>query len=301
MIRLVVIPALVGVAGFATPVAGQQQLQDGRTYRAGTRVVSTPTGVSFAVGEGFQGAYDNKVHAFVMGAFPRPQYLLGVFAYSQGEVDEVADAVAGHLHDVGIEVSPQPGGTATARRASGWFDAMTPGGAQLLYGVVTRGTAGNTVAIIALGPASQREQLEPAAEGVMQSVRFAEPGAAEWNRGAGGHVYLRATSGSDYSPGATSGSGASGATAQLDLCSDGTYGYEYHSETYVSIEGASASSESSDQHTGRWELVADIVGDATLVLDATDGRQFSWPVAEAQEGVMIDGTSYSVSRSQRCR
>ena len=209
MIRLTVPCILTGVALFAGPVAAQEQLQEGRTYQAGTRVVSAPAGVSFAVGEGFQGAYDDKVHAFVMGAFPRPQYLLGVFAYSQGEVDEVADAVAGYLHDVGIEVSPQAGGTATAGRASGWFDAMTPGGAQLLYGVVTRGTAGNSVAIIALGPASQREQLKPAAESVMRSVRFAEPGAAEWNRGAGGHAYMRGASGSDYSPGATSGSGAS--------------------------------------------------------------------------------------------
>lgn len=292
---------VLATPGWASPLLSQETIRAGRTYESGTQLVSPVAGVSFAVSEGFRGAYDETIQGLVMGAFPNPAILVGVFAYSEGALDEVADAVAAHLRDVGVVVSPQGGGMQTRNRATGWFDTMSPNGPGLLYGSVQRGAPGNVIAVVALGTPPSRDSLEAAVERVTQSVQFSTPGAAAWRRATGGHAYTLGASGSDYSSGGIAGSGASGTTAQLDLCSDGTYGYRYHSETYVSIEGASASSENSDEHTGRWRLVSDIVGNATLVLEATDGREFLWPVEEAGDRVMIDGSVYGVSASERCQ
>ena len=60
----------------------------------------------------------------------------------------------------------------------------------------------------------------------------------------------------------------------------------------MGIEGVSASSSSSDAHAGEWALVADLGGNVTLYLFASDGRAFEWSVEEANEGVFVDGYLY---------
>lgn len=301
MMRIAVLCVVSGMLAVAAPLSPQQPLQAGRTYQASTRVVSGPTGVSFVVADGFTGGYDADVEAFVMAQQAGAEVNVGVFAFSEGELEEVATHIGNHLQEMGLTLSPRDEGIQTPDSASGWFDVMSQGGSGVLFGMLRRGQPGNVIAVLALAPPPQRERLEPLVREVMQSAEFTTPEAVMWRRAAAGNAFTMGASGSDYSPGVVSGSGASGTTDQLDLCTDGTYGYQYHSETYVSIEGASASSESSDQHTGRWWLVADITGKATLVLEATDGREFLWPIVETQNGVTIDGTSYGVSPSQRCR
>jgi hypothetical protein len=86
----------------------------------------------------------------------------------------------------------------------------------------------------------------------------------------------------------------------FDLCGNGQYAYQERSETYVSIEGASASSESSDEHMGTWTLVSDIIGNGILVLEATDGRYFQWSVREEGNTLNVEGSTYYLQRSQRC-
>jgi hypothetical protein len=71
-------------------------------------------------------------------------------------------------------------------------------------------------------------------------------------------------------------------------------------QTYISIEGASASNESSDEHMGMWWLVSDIIGNGMLVLEATDGRYFQWSVREEGNTLNVEGSTYYLQRSQRC-
>lgn len=290
---------LAGVA--LAPLHAQQVLEAGREYRAGTRVRSPWTGVTFAVPEGMVGMYDAEVRAFQMAPTQQGQYLVGVFAFSEGEIEEVAEVIHGRLSELGVSIQPRGDVAQTPDRLAGSFDAMTPEGPGVLYGIIERGDPGNVIAVLALGAPRQESRLRPLAGAVVGSATFGTPGAAQWRREAAGNAYVRGASGSDYSPGVSSGSGASGTRDQIDLCSDGTYAYEYHSESYVSIEGASASSESQDRHVGGWWLVADIAGGATLVLEATDGRVFHWSVAETPSGVEIDGATYAVQPSGRCR
>jgi hypothetical protein len=87
----------------------------------------------------------------------------------------------------------------------------------------------------------------------------------------------------------------------MDFCSDGTYGFESQSETFISIAGASASSSSGDAHQGQWVLVADVAGRAILVLSASDGREFFWPIEETDEGARVNGSAYTSQASPRCR
>ena len=73
------------------------------------------------------------------------------------------------------------------------------------------------------------------------------------------------------------------------------YRYAEESESYVSIEGMSASNSSSDGHAGQWWITADLAGQALLTLEASDGRLFYWGVEEAGDGFLIDGYRYVVS------
>jgi hypothetical protein len=43
--------------------------------------------------------------------------------------------------------------------------------------------------------------------------------------------------------------------------------------------------------------VADLLGNATLVLEASDGRLFHWEVQERGEAVVVAGETYGVAGS----
>ncbi len=302
-------PVVLAVASLmlTAPLAAQQPdgevLQANRQYAAGTRVAAPWTGVSFVVPEAFAGAFDAEVAAFVMKSASNTEAMLGVFAYSEASVDEAVGAVEQRLIENGVRLRPRPNPTRHAAGISGWYDFLSPQGQGVIYGSAKRDPAGNVVVVLGLGTSTQESALQPLVDGLMASVRFSPPGAAQWRSMAAGKAYVAGSSGSDFSPGGGgTASGASQSQAQLDLCSDGSYGYQSRSETYISVEGAGgASSESSDQHMGRWWLVADISGAATLVLESTDGRAFLWSVVERGNGVEIDGQAHSVSPSRRCR
>jgi hypothetical protein len=277
-------------------------LQAGREYRAGELVRSPWTGVSFTVPASLIGAYDGEVGAFLLGDAAEPTVMLGVFAYSEGTTDEVASLVLTALTERGYNLSPRGEPDLSEHEASGWYDVTSDEGRGLLYGFVRRGAPGNVVAVAALGAPDKEAKLKQLTDAVAQSVQFAVPQAAQWRQLAQGKTYSTTSSGSDFSPGGGgAASGASSSRTQLDLCSDGSYAYQSSSETYISVEGAgSMSSSSSDEHVGRWWLVADVIGSAWLVLEATDGREFHWSVVEQDDGVLIDGQRYGVGPGQRC-
>ena len=99
------------------------------------------------------------------------------------------------------------------------------------------------------------------------------------------------------SSGTTTATGASSSDATIALCGGAMYQYVESSETYVSIEGMSASNSSEDGHRGQWWITADLAGQAMLTLEATDGRVFYWSVEESGDGVLIDGYRYVLTGS----
>ncbi len=284
------------------PLIAQTVLQKQGRYSPGTRVASPWSGVSFVIPADFVAGFDTDAETILLTSPARPGVAVGVYAYSETDLEEMADMVVAHLGKLGIQLTPLEPPVQDASTARGWYQALTPDGPGVLYGVVRTGAPGNAIAVVALSPAGQDSVIRPLVDDLLASTQFSRPSAADWRRQAGGQRFSTSGGSSDYSPGGAGAGGmASSRDAELELCSDGTYGYQYRSEMYISVEGAgSAERTEQDQHQGRWWLVADLLGTATLVLEATDGREFFWPVAEQQRAVLINETSFYAAPSARC-
>lgn len=287
----------------ASPAVSQeQQLEANRQYPAGTRVSSPWTGVSFVVPNGFVGQYDEESSAFVMMKADGSQDpLVGVYAFSEASLEAIGIEVERQLAEQGVRLTPRGSQQINGNTVSGWYIAASDQGTGFLYASTQTGESGNAIAVVAARFSRDESGLQQVVDEVVASTVYTAAGAAQWRQLVAGGVLTSSGDRADISSGG--GGTATGATdwsSSLELCSNGQYAYQERSETYISIEGVSASSSSSDQHAGQWWLVSDIAGNAILVLAATDGREFHWSVVEQGNGVALDGTLYTLARSQRC-
>lgn len=89
------------------------------------------------------------------------------------------------------------------------------------------------------------------------------------------------------------------------FCSDGSYAYSTNDTTMFSTGGlgdfGDFSSESSDAHEGWYEVVADTSGGLVLVLQASDGRSFNYPLEQSASSITIEGAEFSVTQSSQCQ
>ncbi len=286
------------------PVRGGAEavIEAGRQYPGGTRVAAPAAGVSFLIPAGYAGVYDAGAQAFLMAATAQPNGLVGVLAFSEGSHEEIAEVLLEILTAQGIELYPKGELTSDGTTMSATYTAMRPQGPSALYGTIRLGQAGNAIAILSFGPPTEEAKVRANAETVLNSARFGTPLAYQWRAQLGGTRLTKGSANSTYSPGGGGdASFASQDQTRYDFCSNGQYAYYSRSESYLSVEGAgSMNSVEHDEHQGRWRLVADIVGGVTLVLEATDGREFYLQAEEGEDAVLIDGTSYGYSSSPVC-
>lgn len=287
------------VAAFASLLQAQdlqaqvREVDVNGLYPAGTLLSSPLTGIAFRLPDGFRAEWDASLGGLLAlsadGAFG------GVWGWSEGTVDEVAGEIGARLDQQGIalEVRGEPEIAPTGLRAV--FDAVTDDGRGVLHALIRQGPRGGVVAVAGLGAGPIEATAARFVEDVLGSLEWTEPGAAAWRSEVVGSVLTWSGGGSDVSTGTTTATGASSATATLSFCSPARYMYRESSESYVSIMGASASSTSSDEHTGAWWLIADLAGRPLLTLEATDGRTFQWSVEESGDGFLIDGYLYRVT------
>lgn len=277
-------------------LTAQTPLTADALHPGGTRLSSEAAGVSFTVPEGYRGGWDGDLQGVLVAA-PGGPLLAAVWGWSQGTLEEAEGVVGQRLEAAGIrgQLREAPEGE-DGREARAWYDVVTSDGRGLLRAVLRRGDAGNVVAVAALGSADGEAAVSDLADRILASLELAVPGAAAWRAEVEGTALSTSSSSSDYSPGGAGGGGsaASESRSTLQLCRTG-YAYETSSESYISIEGASASRTSGDAHQGAWWLVADLLGNATLVLEAQDGRAFYWPVEERGEDIIVDGVAYGTS------
>jgi len=260
------------------------------TIGPGQLLASAEAGLTFTVPAGFSGAWESDAGGFV---FQSATPAVGsVWGWSQGAVEEVVTHLGTVLGELGIELSPRGDPSATAAGVRGTFHAVTAEGTGLLVAQVENGPAGNVLAVAALGAVAAEADLNLFVDDVFKTVQWATPGASQWPRLLQGNVMNWSSSDSNMSTGGGgTATGASQSLASISFCS-GQYRYTESSESYFSIEGLSASNNSSDEHSGDWALISDFVGNPTLYLDSTDGRSFAWSIVEDANGWMIDGYLY---------
>ena len=292
---LVALFAAIGVAG-----AEAGPLEPGREYSGGERISSPWTGASFVVPEGFVGGWEPESRAVL---FVSPTALAGVYAFSEGELEEVAAAVVGIIEASGIQLMPESLDNPDPRTLEGRYVAMTQEGPGRLFGRARAGESGNVVVVAALGPTDAGAALEELVSKIWSTMEWSAPTAASWRDRLAGVRLDGGGTDSEYSPGGAGGGGsyASGTEEWMEFCSDGTYAYHLFKESYMSIEGVSAERTEQDDHRGQWWLVSDIGGQAVLVLESTDGRSFHWSIEETDAGARVEGTSYRASAATLCR
>ena len=280
----------VAMLAAAPALAQTRAVEAGVIYQAGSDVASPLTGIAFTVPDGFAAQWDPE--GGVLG-FQSESVIGGVWGWSEATVEAAAGEVESRLGVMGVQLSPRSDVTMGTEALTGTFDAMLDDGRRALLSAEIRlGPQGQVVAAAAL--AESAEAADAFVDAIVADLAWSPPGAAEWRPQLQGTVLRWNGGGSDMSSGVTTATGASDSQATLALCSAG-YSYAESSESYVSIDGVSASSSSSDEHTGEWYLVADLTGAATLYLLASDGRFFEWGVEEASEGLIVDGYLYRPS------
>lgn len=283
-------------------VEGSARITPERAITGGQTITSPEVGIALTVSEGFSGVYDSDLWGLIL-ASPKTGTRLGIWGASQATADELVERVGEVLAEQGIEVIGEESRQPTRGGFDARFTALTAEGPALLVASLRTGDHGNAVAVVGLGRPADADPLQSSVAAVVGSISWRRPQALDWRARLAGLRFTVGSTHSDYSPGGAGGggSGASASQTTMDFCSDGTYGFESHSETFVSIAGASASSTSGDAHQGQWALIADVAGRAILVLSARDGREFFWPIEETDQGARVNGRAYTSQASPRCR
>ncbi len=272
--------------------AQAQPIEADHLYQSGEQIVSVATGLTLTIPAGFAGEWDAESGALLLQS--RTQTAGAIWGWSEGAVAEAAEAVGERLAQLGIQLEQRGEPQVSQDRIRGDFTAYTEDGPGLLVAEVRSDRSGGVVAVAALGSSQAEVESRSFVDAVVSSLRFTTPGAARWRGQLVGSVLSRSSAGSDMSTGGgATATGASQTTASLAICGD-QYRYTESSETYFSIEGLSASNNSSDEHAGQWYLVADLIGNPTLYLESSDGRIYEWQVEEVENGVLIDGYLYQI-------
>lgn len=283
------LPAVILMLCTGGPASAQVPITTSGVVQAGP-VAAPMAGIELEVPDGFAGRWDEDAAGVVLES--REGMFMGLWGWSEGDVEEVAAAVEGRLAALGLRLQEADAPILTDTELRGVFDAWSEEGRGILAAGIRRGAEGNVFAVAVLGGPDARAAVERTRDDVIESLRLTRPGAAGWRSEVEGTVLRWSSSGSDMSSGTTTATGASSSEASIGLCGGSMYRYVESSESFVSIEGMSASSESSDGHAGRWWITADLAGQAMLTLEASDGRVFYWSVEEAGDGVLVDGYRY---------
>ncbi|MEZ4696550.1 MAG: hypothetical protein R2832_09050 [Rhodothermales bacterium] len=284
----------------AQPAHSGNLIESGRTWQAGTTLRSEFAGITFRIPEGFVAQYDPESSGVLMQR-ATDGVIVGVWGFSEASVDELGAAVVELIAKQDVSLYPEKQERIDERSLDATFRAVTPQGIGRLVGSVRQAETGNAIAVVALG-SEQSGDLPDVVDVVTASVAWKQPSALEWKELLAGRAFTGSKNDSDYSSGGAGGYGSYASTDKslLAFCDAETYAFSSESESYFSIDGASSSSVSSDAHRGRWWLVADLAGQAFLILESTEGEGYRWPVSEGETGLIVNGRTYQPTNEHGC-
>jgi hypothetical protein len=170
---------------------------------------------------------------------------------------------------------------------------------------VRQGAAGNLVVMVGFALLGQDTGLASALDSTVASLTFSQP-ISQTAVNLGG-LELTANGGSSTSNSSSDAHLTSIKKESYLFCSDGSYGYTMEDTTMFSSSSLPSgnfndfSSEERDQHQGRYEVVAGILGEPHLLLQTGDGRIFLHTLSQTANELMINGAGFSVAVSEQCQ
>ncbi len=286
---------------FFTPHSHAEEALHAQSRFLSRALLSSPaTGLSFMTPRNFSGAYDAQSGTFFLEN--RDDLLLGVYGFSEATLHEVAEVVGAAVKKLGFELSPVDTQNLDANTVLATYQTLSAQGKGIMVGIAKVGQNKNAIAMIGFGKADQEEKIKKKLQRILAQVEWKKPEAHTWQKNLAGRVLSTSGSDSNTSQGGAGGSGSavSGTETTLSFCGDASYAYQTKKESFFSAGGMSIDNSSSDAHQGRWRLVATLIGEAFLILDARDGRSFLWPIEETDTGAKVDGTFYQAEGSAAC-
>lgn len=265
-------------------------------------IASPAAGISVKRPAGFVGDYDPDLGAYLLR---KGDVQLGLFAYSASSLEDMALAVSTALEQSGVQIAYDHEPRYSEKGLFEAYKGQMDGEDIVLHICAVSGKEGNAFAAVALAPAARKAStadIKALTESLCDALEWSIPTGTQWARLFWGRRLSAAGSASNYSRGGAGGHGsyASGTDEYYDFCRNGQYAYYYKRESFMSIEGMSASNTKTDSHSGQWWLVVDIGGKATMLMDSTDGRNLEFHTREQGDGVAMGDTYYTVSQSPQC-
>ncbi|NOY84977.1 MAG: hypothetical protein GXO96_09205 [Nitrospirae bacterium] len=292
--------ALFLILFFTLPAHAEEALHVQSRILSRTLLSSPATGLSFMTPRHFRGAYDKKTGTFFLKN--QDGLLLGIYGFSEATLNEVAEVVSAAVKKLGFELNPVDTQDLDANTVLATYQTLSNRGRGIMVGIAEVGKDNNAIAMIGFGQADQEEKIKKKLQRILAQVEWKKPEARRWQKKLAGKVLSTSGSDSNSSQGGAGGSGAhvSGTETTMTFCGDTSYAYQTKTESFFSAGGTSIDNSSSDAHQGRWRLVANLVGEAFLILHAVDGRNFLWSIEETDRGAQVNETLYQVTSSSSC-
>ncbi len=272
-----------------------------QTYNAGTTLVSSSAGFSLAVPAGNVATY-TTTETGQTGLVIQDQQSSGFIVLGFSNVSMNVLLQADFLGLANVELVPVRTPQETVGRVRATFQMDANGTPLALHIAARQGVAGNLVVMVGFALVGQDAGLSQALNNTMASLEFSQPSQTTLSLGG---LELNADDGSSTSNSSNDAHLSGIKKESYVFCSDGSYSYFMEDTTMFSShlpngDFSDFSSEESDQHQGRYELVSGIMGEPYLLLQASDGRVFLHILNQTANKLELSGSSFSVAQSSQC-
>jgi hypothetical protein len=278
-------------------------IEANQIYNAGTTLVSSAAGFSLTVPVGNIATYtttETGQAGLVVGDQQSGGFI--VLGLSRADIIALAQSSLTSFGDLQLTPVGTPQQTADMLRAT--FQADADGTPLAIHVAAKQGIAGNAVVMMGFALVGQDAGFSQALDSAFNSLVFTQP--APMTALSLGGVELNADGGSSTSN-SSGDAHLSGIKEEFYIfCSDGSYAYSMEDTTMFSTSGLGGdfsdfSNEETDQHDGRYALVSGILAEPYVLLAASDGRSFLYPVAQDAQGLVMGSSSFSITQSSQCQ
>lgn len=275
-----------------------------QTYNAGTTLISSSAGFSLTVPAGNIATY-TTTETGQTGLVIQDQVNSGFIVLGFSNVAMNVLLQADFLGLANVELIPvgTPQETADSVRAT--FQTDANGTPLALHIAARQGVAGNLVVMVGFALMGQDAGLSQALDNTMASLELSQPASQNVLNLGGLELVADGSSSSSNSSGDAHLTGIR--EESYVFCSDGAYGYFMEDTTMFSTSDLPSgdfsdfSSEERDQHQGGYEVIAGVMGEPYLLLQANDGRTFLHTLNQSAEGLLINGSSFNITQSSQCQ